>query len=402
MRPFLIALKDKGGKNMSSDFLQNMLGDDFKDTDIVSAGNVKYLNGIFQYIKFDVDKPGKSFFDITKVWNASTGEVQKELPIQFTHGNRAIDLNSVVISADGLYPDNTTDWHVTGANITNGGVFTKFVFPLGVFSQCGTYPFRFTITNTSTGQKETSHWMYFDVTPNATALATSWNEDIKPFDSDYTKWKADVSQWHAQEQDYMAKLLKETKATQDKIDQQAGGLDTLVDAEVNNKMGQPNTWGGLQTFNNGIGVTGGTTTDSLDAQSIKYHAGLLADKGNDLESGLIVHDTTMTACSDGGPSKGASFLNGAGTNSTNHGYISFNVLKMKDYTGVSIHANCKIPKGAIGKPIVQFAESTDFDQTPFRLGDYILGFDTKDNTLNCIAGTTSNPNETVMDTKTLL
>lgn len=375
---------------MSSDFLQNMLGDDFKDTDIVSAGNVKYLNGIFQYIKFDVDKPGKAFYDITKIWNASTGEVQKKLPIQFTHGNRAITLNSIVITADGFYPDNTTDWHVTGANITNGGVYTNFVFPLGVFSQCGTYPFRFTITNTSTGQKETSHWMYFDVTPSATALATSWNEDIKPFDSDYTKWKTEVSQWHTQEQEYMAQLSKETKATQDKIDAQAGGLDTLVDAEVNNKMGQPNTWGGLQTFKNGIEVEGG----------IKYHAGLLADKGNDLESGLIVHDGVVVAKADG--SGQATVLNGVGNNSSNHGYISFDVFSGKDYKGVSIHANCKIPKSAIGKPLVQFSKNMGFDQTPFVLGDYIVQFNWSSNTLDCLAGTTSSPNETVMDIKTIL
>lgn len=385
---------------MSSYFLKNMLGYDFEDKDIVLAGNVKYLNGIFQYIKFDVDKPGKYFFDITQVWNASTGEVQKELPIQFTHGNRAIDLNSVVISADGLFPDNITDWHVTGTNITNGGVFTNFVFPLGVFSQCGTYPFRFTITNTSTGQKETSHWMYFDVTPSATALATSWNEDIKPFDSDYTKWKTEVSEWHAQEQDYMAQLLKETKATQAKIDAQAGGLDTLVDAEVNSKMGQPNTWGGLQTFENGITVTGGTTTDSLDAQSIRYSAGLLADKGNDLESGLIVHDGVVVAKADG--SGQATMLNGVGENNSNHGYLSFDVFSGKDYKGVSIHANCKIPKSAVGKPIVQFSKNMGFDQTPFVLGDYIVRFDWSSNTLDCLTGTTSNPNETVMDIKTIL
>lgn len=370
-----------------SNLIQDVLGDDYKPIKGSEIATVK--NGRVAYIDLDINKPGKFFFDLTDVFNATVGEAEKEMSLRILRNGQPLPLNNYKVQTDGQYPSGE-DWHVTGANLQSNSPVTTFTFPLGLFQEVGEYPFQFTITNTQTGDKETSHWCLFNVTQSATTLGIDWANGVNPFDSDYTKWKTEVSQWHTQEQEYMAQLSKETKATQDKIDAQAGGLDTLVDAEVNNKMGQPNTWGGLQTFKNGIEVEGG----------IKYHAGLLADKGNDLESGLIVHDGVVVAKADG--SGQATVLNGVGNNSSNHGYISFDVFSGKDYKGVSIHANCKIPKSAIGKPLVQFSKNMGFDQTPFVLGDYIVQFNWSSNTLDCLAGTTSSPNETVMDIKTIL
>lgn len=369
---------------MANDYLQNVLGQDYAEQDITKTPYVKITNGKFQFIIIDIDKPDKVFFDLTKVFNASTGEAEKILPIQFVRGGKVItDMTGYSISMDGTYPDNSTPFHVQGELMNSAtGAFINFKLPLGLFQAVGVYNFQFTITNTSTGDKETSHFMFFNVTQNATTLGVDWANGVNPFDSDYIKWKQEVIQYHQQEIDYLTSLNESASKIQKQLDSVDANINDTIDTGWQDKLNGENTWTGKQHFN------GGLTASDIDTQSIEYHSELLADKGNDLESGLFVHDEAVVAESDG---KGqATLLNGVGDNSSGFGYISFDLFSGKDYKGVTIHANCKVPKSCVGKPIVQFSKNYGLDQTPFRLGDYVMKFDWTSNTLYCLAYMSSN------------
>ena len=50
---------------------------------IANGQNAVFKNGRLVYIILDVDKPGKFFFDLRTVFNASTGEGGKDLKIMF-------------------------------------------------------------------------------------------------------------------------------------------------------------------------------------------------------------------------------------------------------------------------------------------------------------------------------
>ena len=60
-----------------NDYLKNVLGQDYQEQDITQSSYVKITNGKFLII--GIGKPDKVFYDLTKVFNASTGEGQKIL-----------------------------------------------------------------------------------------------------------------------------------------------------------------------------------------------------------------------------------------------------------------------------------------------------------------------------------
>ena len=120
---------------MANDYLQNVLGQDYQEKDTTQSQYVKITNGKLQFIIIDIDKPDKIFYNLTKVFNASTGEGQKILPIQFVRGGKVItNMTGYSISMDGTYPDNATRFHIQGELMNSAtGAFINFPLPLGLF-----------------------------------------------------------------------------------------------------------------------------------------------------------------------------------------------------------------------------------------------------------------------------
>lgn len=162
-------------------------GDDYVET----IPSTSVVNGRLRYIVLDVDKPGKYFFNLQSIYNATVGEQNKILPIQFRRSGEPIPLNNTQISMDGTYPDGT-GFHVVGEELDSNSAVTQFVLLNGLFQTVGEYVFTFTIENTTTGAKETSRPCFFSVSQNINSLAIDWNNGVNPYDSEYSKWKAQV------------------------------------------------------------------------------------------------------------------------------------------------------------------------------------------------------------------
>ena len=64
---------------------------------IANGQNAVFKNGRLVYIILDVDKPGKYFFDLRDVFNASTGEGGKDLKILFMNNNVPFDMNGKTV-----------------------------------------------------------------------------------------------------------------------------------------------------------------------------------------------------------------------------------------------------------------------------------------------------------------
>lgn len=362
---------------------------------IANGQNAVFKNGRLVYIILDVDKPGKYFFDLRDVFNASTGESGKDLKILFMNNNVPFDMNGKTVSIAGIYP-NRVPFHVTGAQNQASSSLIDFVFPLGLFQQAGIYKFQFQITDESQNQA-TSHYCFFQVTQNSTLMAVDYNNGVNPFDSDYTEWKNKVEQ----EVNALTDKLNNLNTSADQLEQLMNNYiakaQQYVDAAWQKKLDTENTWTAKQHFNGGITFGNNAQGDTLianevDTQRIIYQIPELADYGYDLESGVIVHTGSLVASSTTDSTSGVSLLNGVGTNNSGFGYITFDLFKGRDYNGVCIHANCKIPQSAVGKPIVQLPGSLGLDQTPFRLGDYVVHFDMTSNVLFCL-GHMNNSNQ---------
>lgn len=368
---------------------------------IANGQNAVFKNGRLVYIILDVDKPGKFFFDLRTVFNASTGEGGKDLKIMFMNNAVPWQLNGKTISIDGAYPSGER-FHVTGSENQANSSLIDFTFPLGLFQEAGVYQFQFEIRDES-GNLATSHYCFFQVTQNATLLAADFKNGVNPFDSDYTKWKNQVEQ----EINALTDKLNNLNTSADKLEQLMNNyiskaqqyVEDATQKAVNKLLSGENTWTGRQHFNGGITFGNNAQGDTLiantvDANVIKYQVPELASLGYDLESGIMVKGAPLVAATQNG-SSGMNLLNGVTTNESGFGYIEFIPLVGKGYIGACVRANCQIPQSAVGKPVVQFASGSGLNQvnqTPFRLGDYIMRFDGSDNTLACL-GYMSNSNQ---------
>lgn len=233
---------------------------------IQEGQNAVFKNGRLVYIILDVDKPGKFFFDLRTVFNASTGEGGKDLKIMFMNNAVPWQLNGKTISVDGAYPSGER-FHVTGSENQANSSLIDFTFPLGLFQEAGIYKFQFEITDES-GNLATSHYCFFQVTQNATLLAADFKNGVNPFDSDYTEWKNKVEQ----EINALTDKLNNLNTSADQLEQLMNNYiakaQQYVDAAWQKKLDTENTWTAKQHFNGGITFGNNAQGDNLVVNTI--------------------------------------------------------------------------------------------------------------------------------------
>ena len=233
---------------------------------IQEGQNAVFKNGRLVYIILDVDKPGKFFFDLRTVFNASTGEGGKDLKIMFMNNAVPWQLNGKTISIDGAYPSGER-FHVTGSENQANSSLIDFTFPLGLFQEAGIYKFQFEITDES-GNLATSHYCFFQVTQNATLLAADFKNGVNPFDSDYTEWKNKVEQ----EINALTDKLNNLNTSADQLEQLMNNYiakaQQYVDAAWQKKFDGENTLTGRKHFNGGITFGNNAQGDNLVVNTI--------------------------------------------------------------------------------------------------------------------------------------
>ncbi|MDO3394041.1 hypothetical protein, partial [Ligilactobacillus sp. 110_WCHN] len=236
---------------------------------IQEGQNAVFKNGRLVYIILDVDKPGKFFFDLRTVFNASTGEGGKDLKIMFMNNAVPWQLNGKTISIDGAYPSGER-FHVTGSENQANSSLINFTFPLGLFQEAGIYQFQFEITDES-GNRATSHYCFFQVTQNATLLAADFKNGVNPFDSDYTKWKNQVEQ----EINALTDKLNNLNTSADQLEQLMNNyiskaqqyVEDATQKAVDKLLSGENTWTGRQHFDGGITFGNNAQGDTLVANT---------------------------------------------------------------------------------------------------------------------------------------
>lgn len=237
---------------------------------IQEGQNAVFKNGRLVYIILDVDKPGKFFFDLRTVFNASTGEGGKDLKIMFMNNAVPWQLNGKTISIDGAYPSGER-FHVTGSENQANSSLIDFTFPLGLFQEAGVYQFQFEIRDES-GNLATSHYCFFQVTQNATLLAADFKNGVNPFDSDYTKWKNQVEQ----EINALTDKLNNLNTSADQLEQLMNNyiskaqqyVEDATQKAVNKLLSGENTWTGRQHFDGGITFGNNAQGDNLVANTV--------------------------------------------------------------------------------------------------------------------------------------
>lgn len=228
--------------------------------------NAYFKNGRLVYLILDVDKPGKYFFDLRPVFNASTGEGGKTLPILFMDNNVPYDLNNKSIQIHGWYPSGV-DFHVTGAANQVQSSLITFNFPQGLFQASGIYKFQFEIFDQS-GNCQTSHYCFFQVTPNATTMAFNWNNGVNPYDSDYIKWKNQAEQAFNALNNKLNNLNTSADQLEKLMNNYIAKAQQYVDAAWQKKLDGENTWKGRQHFNGGITFENNAQGDNLVVNTI--------------------------------------------------------------------------------------------------------------------------------------
>lgn len=233
-------------------------------TGVVPSTSV--VNGILRYIIIDVDKPGKVFYDLRDIFNATAGEKNKILPLLIRRGGENLDLNNTVVEMDGTYPSGLS-FHVTGSELDANSSIIQFVMLDGMFQEVGDYVFQFTIRNTATNSKETSHPCFFSVGQNINSLAVDWNNGVKPYVSEFDKWKNeasnDVNNLRTDINNLSSSVAtfdSTTKAYQETV-------NTSVEDTWNKKLTTANTWTGQNSFNGGLS-SNAITADSVQGTNI--------------------------------------------------------------------------------------------------------------------------------------
>lgn len=387
---------------------------------IANGQNAVFRNGRLVYIILDIDKPGKYFFDLRSVFNASTGEGGKSLNIMFMNNAVPWQLNGKTVGIDGAYPSGER-FHVTGSENQANSSLVEFNFPLGLFQEAGVYKFQFEIRDES-GNLATSHYCFFQVTQNATLLAADWKNGVNPFDSDYTEWKDKVEKQINALSSQLTDLGNAATQTKDLLNQYVANAQGYVQSEFTKLLGQENHWTGRQSFDGGatasdLSVGGGISvggqiytsgdikTDgsltvgnsaNLPGNTI-LNTDVLAYENGNLSAGLFPCEGYWLATTDGA-CVSSSLVNGV------IGYISAKKFRYTPRDGdvetalFEIHMNCTIPTSAFGKPVMQFAgDFSGIDQTPFAMGGHIFQFDASAKTLNCNGYMPGNSSTSAMD-----
>lgn len=232
--------------------------------------NAFFKGGRLVYLILDINKPGKYFFDLTPIFNASTGEGGKTLPILFMANNTTFNLNNKSIQIHGWYPSGI-DFHVTGAAKQAQPSIINFNFPQGLFQEAGVYKFQFEIFDQS-GNCATSHYCFFQVTPNAVSMAFDWNNGVNPYDSDYMNWKSEVDK---QIQTVLEQLKSvNTAADADQallnsyINKAQSYVETATQDAINKLLSSENVWTSKQHFNNGLTFSNNAQGDTLIANTV--------------------------------------------------------------------------------------------------------------------------------------
>lgn len=237
---------------------------------IANGQNAVFRNGRLVYIILDIDKPGKYFFDLRSVFNASTGEGGKNLNIMFMNNAVPWQLNGKTIGIDGAYPSGER-FHVTGSQNQANSSLIEFNFPLGLFQEAGIYKFQFEIRDES-GNLATSHYCFFQVTQNATLLAADFKNGVSPFDSDYTEWKHNVEQAVNALIDKLNDLNKSADQLERLMNSYIVKAQNYVEAATQEAFKKiltgENTWTGKQHFNGGLTFGNNAQGDTLTTNTV--------------------------------------------------------------------------------------------------------------------------------------
>lgn len=397
---------------------------------IANGQNAVFRNGRLVYIILDIDKPGKYFFDLRSVFNASTGEGGKNLNIMFMNNAVPWQLNGKTVGIDGAYPSGER-FHVTGSENQANSSLVEFNFPLGLFQEAGVYKFQFEIRDES-GNLATSHYCFFQVTQNATLLAADWKNGVNPFDSDYTEWKDKVEKQINALSSQLTDLGNAATQTKDLLNQYVANAQGYVQSEFTKLLGQENHWTGRQSFDGGATASDLSVGGGISAGGRIYTSGdiqtdgALTVGGNLNANGAVSLPANTTLNSDvlkyenykleqglfpctgywfattNGSSVSSALINGV------TGYISCKKFRYTprdgdpEYAMFNIHMNCNIPTSAFGKPIVQFfADFGGIDQTPFLMGGHIFQFNADAKTLSCNGYAPGCSSTTAMDAGTV-
>lgn len=387
---------------------------------IANGQNAVFRNGRLVYIILDIDKPGKYFFDLRSVFNASTGEGGKNLNIMFMNNAVPWQLNGKTVGIDGAYPSGER-FHVTGSENQANSSLIEFNFPLGLFQEAGVYKFQFEIRDES-GNLATSHYCFFQVTQNATLLAADWKNGVNPFDSDYTEWKDKVEKQINALSSQLTDLGNAATQTKDLLNQYVANAQGYVQTEFTKLLGQENHWTGRQCFDgeataSNLSVGGGISAGGqiYTSGNIKTDGNLTVGSSASLPGNTILN-TDVLEYENGNLAQGLFPCEGYWLASTSGncvssslvngvtGYISAKKFRYTPRDGdiekalFEIHMNCDIPTSAFGKPVMQFAgDFSGIDQTPFAMGGHIFQFDGSAKTLNCNGYMPGNSSISAMD-----
>lgn len=197
--------------------------------------NASVVNGKLRYIILDVNKPQKIFYDLQNIFNATVGEKQKILPIQFQRSGEPIPLNNIQVSMDGTYPSGLS-FHVVGSVMETNSPIVQFVMLDGMFQEVGDYVFTFSIQNTATGALETSHNCFFSVGQNINSLAIDWNNGVNPYDSEYAEWKAQTEAQINQMQSSLNNFSDQVTNFKSLVNSYTSTVNDAVDTAVNAKI----------------------------------------------------------------------------------------------------------------------------------------------------------------------
>lgn len=232
--------------------------------------NASVVNGKLRYIILDVDKPQKIFYDLQNIFNATVGEKQKILPIQFQRSGEPIPLNNIQVSMDGTYPSGLS-FHVVGSVMETNSPIVQFVMLDGMFQEVGDYVFTFSIQNTATGALETSHNCFFSVGQNINSLAIDWNNGVNPYDSEYAEWKAQTEAQINQMQSSLNNFSNQVTNFQNLITDYTKTVNDAVNTAWNNKLSSNNTFTGSNAFNGGLTASSIDSTGNINGIDLKLN-----------------------------------------------------------------------------------------------------------------------------------
>ena len=386
---------------MTSNPIMDRITPGYQEVDITKTGCYIANNGVLSYLSLDIDQPGKYWFDLSNVFNGTVGEMNKTLPVMFTRGGQPIPLNGYTVKINGLFPDGETEFHVTGAQLQSSNAIVNFNFPVGLFSNIGSYQFQFEIDDNN-GSVMTSHWCVIQVTQNANVLGYSWSQGVNPYDSDYEAWKTKLNNQMQSAETNIQTLETTADVIKSSIQAYSDNVNNIVGNALNDvpKLDADNNYSGSNTFGQvkasavtSDNVTAGQLTANNGASlpsTTKLNAPIIANNNYDLYQGLFPN-TGYFLVNVADQTQNVGGVHGFHTGNT--GYISIKKFSYTPRSGdaetalFEIHANTTLTDDAIGQIIVTFQpyQLDGGDGTPFQLGGYQVAFDLKNNGLRVLS-----------------